>query len=125
MTFYRFWFAFAFVLAVVPGNASAKKADASKEAPMSDPQYVVPATQINLADFGALVRAYTAPMGDRRIIVAVNYIRNLSGILEELPTPWPRTRPSASHRRSMAIPNCAATSPQGSIWAGRNWKPRP
>ncbi len=72
---------------LVPAVASAKrKTGAEKEAPMSAPQNVVPQTQINLADFGALARAYTAPMGDRRIIVAVNYIRNLSGILEELPS---------------------------------------
>ena len=70
MTFNRFSLTFAFVLALVPAVASAKrKADGAKEAPMSAPQYVVPQTQINLADFGSLVRAYTASMGDRRIVV--------------------------------------------------------
>lgn len=87
MTFNRFSLAFACVLALCPAVAMAKrKAGGDKEASMSAPQFVVPQTQINLADFGALVRAHTASMGDRRIIVAVNYIRNLSGILEELPS---------------------------------------
>ena len=87
MMFNRFSLAFACVLALCPAVASAKRKDAGdKAASMSAPQYVVPPTQVNLADFGALVRAYTASMGDRRIIVAVNHIRNLSGILEELPS---------------------------------------
>lgn len=87
MTFNRFSFSFACLLALFPAVASAKrKTGGDKDASMSAPQVVVPQTQINLADFGALVRAYTATMGDRRIIVAVNYIRNLSGILEELPS---------------------------------------
>ncbi len=39
----------------------------------------------DLAKFGLQARAYTLMLGDKRIVVGVDYIRNLSGVSEELP----------------------------------------
>lgn len=64
--------------------ASKEKADREKEALLSAPQHTARRTTIDLAQFGLLARAYTP--GTNRIVLSVNYIRNLSGILEELPS---------------------------------------
>jgi len=70
-------------IAVVASSSTSKKI----KPPVSSPVvYVRERSFAELAQFGSEVRAYTLMMGDKRIIIGVDYIRNLSGISEELPS---------------------------------------
>jgi hypothetical protein len=82
----RFLLVLTYVVAsgVRADAASKQKVDKEKEALLSAPLQNDRRTNSDLARFGLISRAYTS--GNNRIILAASYIRNLSGILEELPS---------------------------------------
>jgi hypothetical protein len=73
------------IIAVAPGAWSQTSKDKNAQT-LSPVTYVRERSFTDLRKFGAQARAYTLMMGDRRIVTGVDFIRNLSGISQELPS---------------------------------------
>lgn len=77
---------FALSASVFPGALSASsKSSKNKPPALSQVAYVPERADAQLRELGTQVRAYTPKLGDKRISICVDYIRNLSGSNEVPP----------------------------------------